>query len=69
MQVLVSCLYLLCYLAQFSDPQLRRFNLIAIDSRGHGETSGSVASYWRRADAADDVAAFMVSAACNNQAQ
>ncbi|KAF5379049.1 hypothetical protein D9615_005993 [Tricholomella constricta] len=44
---------------QFSDPQLRRFNLIAVDTRLHGGTEGRVSSDWRREDAADDLAALM----------
>ncbi|KAF9467889.1 alpha/beta-hydrolase [Collybia nuda] len=44
---------------QFADHHLRRFNLVAIDARCHGETTGPVASTWRRADAAEDVFNFM----------
>ncbi|TFK38041.1 Alpha/Beta hydrolase protein [Crucibulum laeve] len=44
---------------QFSDPKLRRFNLIAIDSRCHGETTGSVPSTFRRLEAAEDLLKFM----------
>lgn len=48
-------------IAQFVDLRLRRFNLIALDSRGHGETIGDVPATYRRATAADDVYQFMAS--------
>ena len=45
---------------QFADPQLRRFNLVALDFRAHGETSGAVSSSYGQEDAAEDVVKFMV---------
>ncbi|KAF8889587.1 Alpha/Beta hydrolase protein [Infundibulicybe gibba] len=47
------------YHPQFSDPQLRRFNLIAIDSRSHGETTGKVSKNFGRVEAAEDIYKFM----------
>ncbi|KAF7326012.1 AB hydrolase-1 domain-containing protein [Mycena kentingensis (nom. inval.)] len=44
---------------QFADPNLRRFNLIALDLRSHGETSGKVGATYGREEAAADVAKFM----------
>ncbi|KAJ7108712.1 Alpha/Beta hydrolase protein [Mycena epipterygia] len=44
---------------QFTDPRLRRFNLVALDLRGHGETSGKVSSTYGREEAAADVVKFM----------
>ncbi|KAF4618668.1 hypothetical protein D9613_010124 [Agrocybe pediades] len=44
---------------QFSDINLRRFNLIGFDSRGHGTTTGAIPSTYRRIDAAEDVFRFM----------
>ncbi|KDR79966.1 hypothetical protein GALMADRAFT_242132 [Galerina marginata CBS 339.88] len=44
---------------QFANPNLRRFNLIGLDARCHGETVGPVPSTFRRTDAADDLFKFM----------
>ncbi|KIY47876.1 alpha/beta-hydrolase [Fistulina hepatica ATCC 64428] len=44
---------------QFADPQLRRFNLIALDQRGHGETTGKMVDKHTSVEAADDLAKFM----------
>ncbi|KAF8155558.1 Alpha/Beta hydrolase protein [Crassisporium funariophilum] len=44
---------------QFRNPQLRRFNLIGVDARCHGETIGPVPSTFSQSDAADDVSNFM----------
>ncbi|KAJ6557950.1 Alpha/Beta hydrolase protein [Mycena capillaripes] len=44
---------------QFSDPNLRRFNLVALDLRSHGETSGKVGATYGREEAAADVMKFM----------
>ncbi|KAK7044845.1 AB hydrolase-1 domain-containing protein [Favolaschia claudopus] len=44
---------------QFADPTLRRFNLIALDLRSHGETSGKVGAAYGREQAADDISEFM----------
>ncbi|KAK7051888.1 AB hydrolase-1 domain-containing protein [Favolaschia claudopus] len=44
---------------QFADPNLRRFNLIALDLRSHGETSGKVGPAYGREQAADDIMEFM----------
>ncbi|KAF7316120.1 AB hydrolase-1 domain-containing protein [Mycena indigotica] len=44
---------------QFADPSLRRFNLIALDLRGHGETSGKIGATYGREEAAADIAKFM----------
>ncbi|KAL0569544.1 hypothetical protein V5O48_012418 [Marasmius crinis-equi] len=46
--------------SQFSDPRLRRFNLVAFDLRGHGETTGpKVPPTYNEEDAATDAALFM----------
>ncbi|KAF8155557.1 Alpha/Beta hydrolase protein [Crassisporium funariophilum] len=47
------------FILQFRDPQLRRFNLVGVDARCHGETFGPVPSTFRRSHAADDVSKFM----------
>ena len=47
---------------QFADPQLRKFNLIVMETRGHGDTSGKVGKTFSRVEAADDVKKFMVRA-------
>ncbi|KAF6764083.1 Alpha/Beta hydrolase protein [Ephemerocybe angulata] len=47
------------YHPQFADPNLRRFNLVALDARLHGKTIGEVPSDFRRAEAAEDVYNFM----------
>ncbi|KAJ7150140.1 Alpha/Beta hydrolase protein [Mycena crocata] len=44
---------------QFADPNLRRFNLVALDLRGHGETSGKVGTSYGREEAAADIVKFM----------
>ncbi|KAJ7032002.1 Alpha/Beta hydrolase protein [Mycena alexandri] len=44
---------------QFADPNLRRFNLVALDLRSHGETTGKVGATYGREEAAADVAKFM----------
>ncbi|KAJ6627974.1 Alpha/Beta hydrolase protein [Mycena sp. CBHHK59/15] len=44
---------------QFADPSLRRFNLVALDLRCHGETTGKVAATYGRDEAAADVVKFM----------
>jgi len=49
---------------QFSDPQLRRFNLIAVDARGHGDTTGEIGEYYDQVEAAEDVVKFMASSTC-----
>ncbi|THH05825.1 hypothetical protein EW146_g9796, partial [Bondarzewia mesenterica] len=40
---------------QFLDPILRRFNLIALDSRCHGASTGAVHKNFSRKEAADDI--------------
>ena len=45
---------------QFADPQLRRFNLIALDLRAHGETGGQVNKDYGPMAAAEDIVKFMV---------
>ncbi|KAJ7441770.1 Alpha/Beta hydrolase protein [Mycena galericulata] len=47
------------YQLQFADPNLRRFNLVALDLRSHGETTGKVGATYGREEAAADVAKFM----------
>ncbi|KAL1702671.1 Alpha/Beta hydrolase protein [Schizophyllum commune] len=47
------------YHQQFADPQLRKFNLIVMETRGHGDTSGKVGKTFSRVEAADDVKKFM----------
>ncbi|KAG5727211.1 hypothetical protein E4T56_gene1409 [Termitomyces sp. T112] len=44
---------------QFCDPKLRRFNLIGVDTRLHGDTEGKVKGVFGSEDAAHDMAAFM----------
>ncbi|KJA23107.1 hypothetical protein HYPSUDRAFT_138152 [Hypholoma sublateritium FD-334 SS-4] len=44
---------------QFASPDLRRFNLIAVDMRSHGNTICTTPSTYRAAQAADDVFCFM----------
>ncbi|KAF9475136.1 alpha/beta-hydrolase [Pholiota conissans] len=44
---------------QFASPEVRRFNLVALDARLHGGTVGDVPPAYRCADAAHDIAAFM----------
>ncbi|CAK5267146.1 unnamed protein product [Mycena citricolor] len=45
--------------AQYRDPRLRRFNLIALDLRGHGDTVGDAKETYGVEEAADDVAQFL----------
>ncbi|KAH7102063.1 alpha/beta-hydrolase [Auriculariales sp. MPI-PUGE-AT-0066] len=44
---------------QFTDPSLRRFNLVALDSLSHGKTKGDVPEVYGQVEMARDVAAFM----------
>ncbi|EIM92308.1 alpha/beta-hydrolase [Stereum hirsutum FP-91666 SS1] len=44
---------------QFSNASLRRFNLVAMDSRLHGDTVGPVPKDYNRTDAARDIASVM----------
>ncbi|KAK7437948.1 hypothetical protein VKT23_018383 [Stygiomarasmius scandens] len=45
---------------QFSDPQLRRFNLVTVDLRLHGQTTGdNPPATYNEHDAAEDIAKFM----------
>ncbi|KAJ6487739.1 Alpha/Beta hydrolase protein, partial [Mycena sanguinolenta] len=44
---------------QFSDSHLRQFNLVALDLRAHGETTGKVGAEYGREQAADDIKEFM----------
>ncbi|EAU89656.1 hypothetical protein CC1G_02545 [Coprinopsis cinerea okayama7 len=44
---------------QLADPQLRRFNIVVLDSRGHGRTGGDVPTDYRRPEAGEDVYHFM----------
>ena len=52
---------ILSVIGQFADRALRRFNLIALDSRCHGETTGIVGDDYTVVEAATDVAKFMAS--------
>ncbi|KAJ7581117.1 Alpha/Beta hydrolase protein [Mycena floridula] len=45
--------------SQFADRQLRRFNLVALDMRGYGETGGLVPSTHSQEHVAQDIAQFM----------
>ncbi|KAF9010219.1 alpha/beta-hydrolase [Cyathus striatus] len=47
------------YYYQFADTSLRRFNLVALDLRCHGETKGSAGNDYGRVQAAEDVFLFM----------
>ncbi|KAJ3715975.1 hypothetical protein DFJ43DRAFT_1007041 [Lentinula guzmanii] len=48
--------------SQFSDPILRRFNLVTFDLRWHGDTeSDAVPTKYGQEEAAEDVIAFIVS--------
>ncbi|KAF9025016.1 alpha/beta-hydrolase [Hymenopellis radicata] len=44
---------------QFGDANLRRFNLVALDIRGHGETGGRAPKKYGQEAAAEDIAKFM----------
>ncbi|THU94508.1 alpha/beta-hydrolase [Dendrothele bispora CBS 962.96] len=45
---------------QFSDPRLRRFNLVSVDLRLHGQTAGdNPPAAYNECDAAEDIAKFM----------
>ena len=46
--------------AQFKDPQLRSFNLVSLDLRGHGETGGPTGPRYTEDEACDDVYSFIV---------
>ena len=46
--------------AQFGDPHIRRFNLVALELRSHGETGGDVPEGYGQEGAAEEVASFMV---------
>jgi hypothetical protein len=64
--MILTCLDLFHYLhhcllsAQFSDYALRKFNLVALDLRAHGETGGQVPKDYDQVDAAKDISKFMV---------
>ncbi|KAF7375850.1 AB hydrolase-1 domain-containing protein [Mycena sanguinolenta] len=47
------------YHLQFADPNLRRFNLVALDFRCHAQTTGKAGKGYGREVAARDVALFM----------
>ncbi|KAH7101563.1 alpha/beta-hydrolase [Auriculariales sp. MPI-PUGE-AT-0066] len=47
------------YHPQFSDPSLRRFNLVCADLLAHGFTEGTVPPVYGGKESAQDVAAFM----------
>ncbi|KAJ6528259.1 Alpha/Beta hydrolase protein [Mycena vulgaris] len=44
---------------QFADPRLRRFNLVALDLRGHGDSVGVVKTTYGVPEAVDDVVKFL----------
>ncbi|KAJ7663440.1 alpha/beta-hydrolase [Mycena rosella] len=46
---------------QFADAHLRRFNLVALDLRGHGNSVGAVKPTYGVAEAVDDVVNFLES--------
>ena len=46
---------------QFGDCALRRFNLVAMDLRGHGETGDTAPKNYGQDDAAKDIVKFMAS--------
>ncbi len=45
---------------QFGDANIRRFNLVTLDLRGHGETGGKAPKKYGQEAAAEDIAKFMV---------
>ncbi|KZV79400.1 hypothetical protein EXIGLDRAFT_782417 [Exidia glandulosa HHB12029] len=45
---------------QFSDPSLRRFNLVSVDLLLHGQTEAEVPAVYGEKEGAEDVAAFIV---------
>lgn len=46
---------------QFEDPQIRRFNCVALDLRVHGHTTGDpIPEGYGAKEAAEDIAKFMV---------
>jgi pimeloyl-ACP methyl ester carboxylesterase len=48
------------FVVQFSDPELRKYNLVAMDSRGHGRSSSTqIPKTYGPEQAAEDVARFM----------
>ncbi|THU94509.1 alpha/beta-hydrolase [Dendrothele bispora CBS 962.96] len=48
------------YHYQFADPKLRKFNLIAVDLKFHGKTTGdNPPATYNRHDAAEEIAGFM----------
>lgn len=55
------------YEAQFSDPILRKFNLVTFDMRWHGYTeSDTIPERYGQAEAAEDIIAFIVSTKLSN---
>jgi pimeloyl-ACP methyl ester carboxylesterase len=46
---------------QFADPELRRFNLVAIDVPGHGATLGYIGDHYTPKDTAEDFKRVLVS--------
>ncbi|ESK89664.1 alpha beta hydrolase fold protein [Moniliophthora roreri MCA 2997] len=47
------------FISQFGDPSIRKFNLVAIDLRSHGESSGPVPEGYDQEIAAQDIVTFM----------
>ncbi len=48
-------------LVQFGDPQIRRFNCVAVDLRGHGYTTGDdIPAHYSGKEAGEEIAKIIV---------